>query len=46
MSEAAWTVVFAAEAINDLVLITNYLTQAYCGFGKPLAEAIGTHRYA
>ncbi len=31
--------VFAAEAINDLVLITEYLTQAYCGFGEPLAEA-------
>jgi plasmid stabilization system protein ParE len=39
MSEAPWTVVFAAEAINDLVLITEYLTQAYCGFGEPLAEA-------
>ena len=39
MSEAPWTVVFAAEAINDLVLITDYLTQAYCGFGEPLAEA-------
>ena len=39
MSEAPWTVVFAAEAINDLVLITEYLTQAYCGFGEPLVEA-------
>ena len=39
MSEAPWTVVFAAEAVNDLVLITEYLTQAYCGFGEPLAEA-------
>ena len=39
MSEAEWKVVFAAEAINDLVLITEYLTQAYCGFGEPLAEA-------
>jgi len=39
MSEAPWTVVFAAEAINDLVLITEFLTQAYCGFGEPLAEA-------
>ena len=29
-------VVFAAEAINDLVLITEFLTQAYCGFGEPL----------
>ena len=39
MSEAQWTVVFAEEAINDLLLITEYLTQAYCGFGEPLAEA-------
>ena len=39
MSEAPRTVVFAAEAFNDLVLITEYLTQAYCGFGEPLAEA-------
>jgi len=39
MSEAPWTVVFAAEAINDLLLITEYLTQAYCGFGESPAEA-------
>ena len=39
MNEAPWTVVFAAEAINDLVLITDYLTQAYWGFGEPQAEA-------
>ena len=39
MSEVPWTVVFAEDAINDLVLITEYLTQAYCGFGEPLAEA-------
>ena len=39
MSEAPWSVVFAAEAINDLLLITEYLTQAYCGFGEPPAEA-------
>ena len=39
MSEAQWTVVFAAEAINDLLLITENLTQSYCGFGEPLAEA-------
>ena len=32
MSEAPWTVVFAEDAINDLVLITEYLTQAYCSF--------------
>lgn len=39
MSEAQWSVVFAEEAINDLLLITEHLTQAYCGFGEPLAEA-------
>ena len=39
MSEAQWAVVFAAEAINDLALITEYSTQAYCSFGEPLAEA-------
>ena len=39
MSEAPWTVAFAAEAINDLLLITEYLTQAYCGFGESPAEA-------
>jgi hypothetical protein len=32
MSEAPWTVVFAAEAGNDLVLITEFLIQAYGGF--------------
>ena len=30
--------VFAAEANHDLVLITDYLTQAYRGFGEPQAE--------
>lgn len=39
MSEAPWSVVFAEEAINDLMLITVYLTQSYCGFGEPPAEA-------
>ena len=39
MSEAPWTVVFAAEAFNDLALISEFLTQAYCGFGEPQAEA-------
>jgi len=39
MSEAPWMVVFAEEAINDLALITEHLTEAYCGFGEPLAEA-------
>jgi plasmid stabilization system protein ParE len=39
MSAAPWTVVFAVEAINGLVLITEYLTQAYSGFGEALVEA-------
>ena len=39
MSEAPWTVVFAAEAINDLLLISEYLAQAYCSFGESPAEA-------
>ena len=39
MSESSRMVVFAVEAINDLVLITEYLTQAYYGFGEPLVEA-------
>lgn len=39
MSEVPWTVVFAAEAINDLLLITEYLAQAYCSFGESPAEA-------
>lgn len=39
MSEAPWSVVFAEEAINDLLLITDYLTQSYCGFGEAPAEA-------
>jgi plasmid stabilization system protein ParE len=39
MSEAPWTVVFAADAINDLLLIADHLAQAYCGFGEPPAQA-------
>lgn len=39
MSEAPWTVVFAAEAINDLLLISEYLGQAYCSFGESPVEA-------
>ena len=39
MSEAPWTVVFAAEAINDLLLISEHLAQAYCSFGESPAEA-------
>ena len=39
MSEAPWTVVFAADAINDLLLIKEHLTEAYCSFREPIAEA-------
>ena len=39
MSEVQRTVAFAEEGFNDLVLINEYLTQAYCGFGESLAEA-------
>jgi len=39
MSEAPWTVVFAAEAFNDLALISEFLAQAYYGFGEPKAKA-------
>ena len=39
MSEAPWTVVFAADATNDLLLIADHLVQAYCGFGEPPAQA-------
>jgi plasmid stabilization system protein ParE len=39
MSEVPWTVVFAADATNDLLLIADHLAQAYCGFGEPPAQA-------
>jgi toxin ParE1/3/4 len=38
-SEAPWRVVFAADAVNDLLLISAHLMQAYQGFGEPLEEA-------
>ena len=38
-SEAPWAVVFAADAVNDLLLISDHLLQAYQGFGEPLEEA-------
>ncbi|MCP9808459.1 type II toxin-antitoxin system RelE/ParE family toxin [Cyanobium sp. HWJ4-Hawea] len=38
-SQLPWKVVFAAEAVNDLLLITEYLNHSYCGFGEPPAEA-------
>ena len=39
MSEASWSMVFAEESINDLLPITDYLTQFYCDFGEPPPEA-------
>lgn len=35
----AWRVVFAADAENDLVLIENFLAQAYQNFGEPSPQA-------
>lgn len=40
MSLSAWRVVFAADAVNDLLLIENHLTQAYQDFGEPLQVAV------
>ena len=39
MSGAPWSVVFATDATNDLLLIADHLAQAYRGFGEPPAEA-------
>lgn len=39
MSDDAWTVVFAAKAIEDLVLIEAHLSASYQGFGESPAEA-------
>jgi plasmid stabilization system protein ParE len=36
---AAWRVVFAADAENDLALIEAFLTKAYQDFGEPSAQA-------
>ena len=38
-SEAPWRVGFAADAINDLRLISEHLIQAYQGFGESPEEA-------
>jgi hypothetical protein len=38
-SEAPWRVGFAADAINDLLLISDHLIQAYQGFGESPEEA-------
>ena len=39
MTTTGWTVVFAAEAVDDLSLIENHLTRAYQEFGESPAEA-------
>ncbi len=39
MSEVPWSVVFAADAIHDLLLIQDHLNQAYRGFGESVEEA-------
>ena len=38
-SEAPWRVGFAADAINDLLPISDHLIQAYQGFGESPEEA-------
>ena len=38
MSETPWSVVFAKEAINDLLLITVYLTVSAAGLSGRLFE--------
>ncbi len=35
----AWTVTFAAAALDDLSLIEAHLTEAFLAFGEPEAEA-------
>lgn len=39
MTDAAWSVLFAAAAEEDLVLIEAHLTEAYEAFGEPPTEA-------
>jgi toxin ParE1/3/4 len=45
MSEVTWSVVFAADAIHDLLLIQDHLNQAYRGFGESV-EAASNHAQA
>ena len=40
MSDTDWTVVFAAEAADDLALIEDHLIRAYRAFGESLPEAM------
>lgn len=39
MTVPDWTVVFAADAADDLFLIEHHLTRAYRGFGEGPVEA-------
>ncbi|MDP2084710.1 MAG: type II toxin-antitoxin system RelE/ParE family toxin [Gemmobacter sp.] len=39
MRHAEWTVVFAAEAAEDLALIEDHLIRAYRAFGESMSEA-------
>lgn len=39
MTGADWSVVFAADALDDLSLIESHLIRAYQDFGEGLAEA-------
>ena len=39
MSTTAWTVVFAVDAVADLILIEAHLTEAYQSFGESPTEA-------
>lgn len=38
-NESPWAVVFAADAIHDLLLISDHLLRAYQGFGESPEEA-------
>jgi toxin ParE1/3/4 len=39
MSEVPWSVVFAADAIQDFLLIQDHLNHVYRGFGESVEEA-------
>lgn len=39
MTEPAWSLVFAADAVTDLQLIRDHLITAYQGFGEPPEDA-------
>ena len=39
MSQARWTVVFAADAADDLALIEAHLVETYCSLGEAFHES-------